>query len=102
MHPRNTFVIQNNLIILPLKKKKSTVYSTYMLTIIFERERVVKKEKTQRKVLCLGIYGAGEEKVQVCNCLSKKFKTKNYQKVKREQEEKPCVRKIIDNNKGEN
>ena len=43
MHPRNTFVIQNNLIILPLKK--STVYSTYMLTIIIESER----EKSKRK-----------------------------------------------------
>ena len=53
MHPRNTFVIQNNLIILPLKK--STVYSTYMLTIIFERERESsQKGKNTTEILVFG------------------------------------------------
>ena len=58
MHPRNTFVIQNNLIILPLKKK-STVYSTYMLTIIFERESS-QKGKNTTKILVFGdLWGRG-------------------------------------------
>ena len=58
MHPRNAFVIQNNLIILPLKKK-STVYSTYMLTIIFERESSQKGKNTTEILVFGDLWGRG-------------------------------------------
>ena len=46
--------------------------------------------------------GPGRKRFKFVIVFPENLKKESYQKVKREQEEKPCVRKIIDNNKGEN
>ena len=43
----------------PIKKKKSTVYSTYMLTIIFERESGQKGKNTTEILVFGDLWGRG-------------------------------------------